>query len=101
MLGLRWQDLDIKNNILYVRQTLQPLKGQGLTFKEPKSGKGRSITVSPSLVKELKKIYKKQLEYKLLLSEDYNELELIFAQKNGNPIQPAKLSINFQKESKP
>lgn len=97
VLGLRWQDLDSENNVLYVRQTLQPIKGQGLTFKEPKTGKGRSVTVSSSLVKELKKIYKKQLEYKLLLGEDYNELDLIFSQKNGNPIQPAELSRNFHK----
>src|SRR4051794_35273309 len=49
VLGLRWQDIDFENNILYVRQSLQEVRGKGLTFKEPKSGKGRSITITTSL----------------------------------------------------
>lgn len=41
-------------------------KKGGLTFKEQKEGKSRSITVTPTLAKELKKLYKKQLEDKLI-----------------------------------
>ena len=67
VLGLRWQDIDFDNNVIYVRQSLQEVRGVGLTFKEPKSGKSRSITITSSLAKELKKIYKQQLENKLLL----------------------------------
>ncbi|RFU61309.1 tyrosine-type recombinase/integrase [Peribacillus glennii] len=44
VLGIRWQDIDFDNQLIYVRQTLQPILKQGLTFKEPKSGKSRSIT---------------------------------------------------------
>jgi integrase len=97
VLGLRWQDVDFDNNILYVRQSLQEVKKVGLTFKEPKSGKSRSITFTPSLAKELKKIYKQQLEYKLSLGQGYNDLDLVFAQKNGKPLQPSEMARNYRK----
>lgn len=97
VLGLRWQDIDFENNILYVRQSLQEVKKVGLTFKEPKSGKSRSITITPSLTKEFKKLYKQQLEEKLLLGREYDDLDLVFAQKNGRPIQPTEMARNYRK----
>ncbi|WP_342042830.1 site-specific integrase [Bacillus sp. OTU2372] len=97
VLGLRWQDIDFDNNIVYVRQSLQEVKNVGLTFKEPKSGKTRSISVTPSLIKELKKIYKQQLENKLLIGQGYKDLDLVFAQRNGKPIQPTEMARNYRK----
>lgn len=38
VLGIRWQDVDLDNSTIYLRQTLQPIKKKGLVFKEPKSG---------------------------------------------------------------
>ncbi|MGG3466769.1 site-specific integrase [Neobacillus pocheonensis] len=85
------------NNIIYVRQSLQEVKKVGLTFKEPKSGKSRSITITPSLVKELKKIYKQQLENKLSFGQEYHDLDLVFSQINGKPIQPTEMARNYRK----
>ncbi|WP_338786280.1 hypothetical protein [Metabacillus sp. FJAT-53654] len=59
--------------MIYVRQSLQEVKKVCLTLKEPKSGKSRSITITSFLAKELKKIYKQQLVYKLLLGQVFNE----------------------------
>jgi integrase len=50
ILGQRWQDIDFKNNLIYVRQSLQVERGVGLTFKEPKSGKSRSISIITNLI---------------------------------------------------
>jgi integrase len=97
VLGLRWQDIDFDNNIIYVRQSLQEVKKVGLTFKEPKSGKSRSITITPSLTKELKKVFKQQLEDKLLFGQLYHDLDLVFAQKNGKPVQPTEMARNYRK----
>ncbi|MEH7418641.1 site-specific integrase [Neobacillus drentensis] len=97
VLGLRWQDIDFDNLVISVRQSLQEVKKVGLTFKEPKSGKSRSITITPNLAKELKKLYKPQLEYKLLLGQDYHDFDLVFAQKNGKPIQPTEMARNYRK----
>jgi integrase len=90
ILGLRWQDVDFDNLVVYVRQSLQEVKKLGLTFKEPKSGKSRSITITTSLTNELKKLYNQQLENKILFGEKYQDLDLVFAQKNGKPIQPTE-----------
>jgi integrase len=97
VLGLRWQDIDFENYILYVRQTLQEVKKVGLIFKEPKSGKSRSITITQSLIQEFKKVYKQHLENKLLFGSEYNDLDLIFAQKNGKPIQPTEMHRNYRR----
>ncbi|MDQ0972399.1 integrase [Neobacillus niacini] len=90
VLGLRWQDVEFE-------KSLQEVKKVGLTFKEPKSGKSRSITITPTLVMELKKLYKQQLTDKLLLGQEYQDLDLVFAQKNGKPIQPTEMARNYRK----
>jgi integrase len=97
VLGLRWQDIDFQNNIIYVRQSLQEVKKVGLTFKEPKSGKSRSISITSNLTLELKKLYEQQLKNKLLFGSVYNDLDLVFAQKNGKPFQPTELARNYRK----
>lgn len=97
VLGLRWKDVDFDNGEIYVRQALQEVKKVGLTFKEPKSGKSRSITMSPSLKKELKKVYKQNLENKLSFGQLYNDFDLVFPQKSGKPIQPTEMARNYRK----
>jgi integrase len=97
VLGLRWQDIDFENNIIFVRQALQEVKNLGLTFKEPKSGKSRSISISSNVTMELKKLYKEYLEYKLFFGATFNDLNLAFAQKNGNPLQPSELHRDYRK----
>jgi integrase len=97
VLGLRWQDVDFQNNLIYVRQSLQEVKGKGLTFKEPKSGKSRSISITSNLIKELKKVYNHKLENKLLFGSDYINLDFVFAQKNGKPFQPTEIARNYRK----
>ncbi|MFB3167484.1 site-specific integrase [Neobacillus sp. 179-C4.2 HS] len=97
VLGIRWQDIDFDNNIIYIRQSLQEVKKLGLTFKEPKSGKSRSITITTLLTKELKKLHKQQLEFKLLFGKEYHDLDLVFAQKNGKPIQPTEMARDYRK----
>ncbi|MBT2654484.1 hypothetical protein J7E81_04375 [Bacillus sp. ISL-18] len=49
VLAVRWQDVIFDNHVIYVRQSLQEVKKRGLTFKEPKSSKSRSITITPYL----------------------------------------------------
>ena len=46
VLGLRYQDIDFENNILFVRQSLQEVKKVGLIFKNFKSGKRGSVIIT-------------------------------------------------------
>lgn len=45
----------------------------------------------------MKKVYKQQIEYKLLLGQTYHDLDLVFARKNGKPIQPTEMARNYRK----
>ena len=33
----------------------------------------------------------------MILGQGYHDLDLVFAQKNGNPIQPSEMARNFRK----
>lgn len=96
-LGIRWQDVDYENLTIYIRQSLQPIKGKGLIFKEPKNGKSRSIAITEILLDEFKKIYEQQVELKKLFGSEYHDFDLVFALKDGRPIQPAELGRDFRK----
>jgi integrase len=67
LLGLRWQDVDLESGVLYVRQTLQRLGGQGITFRAPKTrGSSRAVALSPDTVRRLRQHRQRQLEEKRL-----------------------------------
>lgn len=97
VLGLRWQDHDWNNKIIYVKQTLQPLRRVGLTFKEPKSAKSRSISITSNVIGELEKINEQQLIHKEQFGSEYHDLDLVFAQKNGKPIQSPEMARDYRK----
>jgi hypothetical protein len=69
---------------------LQEVKKVRLTFKKPKSDKSKSITITTTLAKELKKLYKQQLEYKLLLGKEYQDLDLVFVKRMENQYNQLK-----------
>lgn len=92
LLGLRWQDLDLDTGSLYVRQALQRLGGQGITFRAPKTrGSGRAVALSPDTVRRLRQHRQRQLEERLLLGQAYQDNGLVFATPMGMPSDPANL----------
>jgi integrase len=51
ILALRWSDLDITNKMLRIERALEYTKATGLTFKEPKTERGkRTITIDDDLL---------------------------------------------------
>jgi integrase len=97
VLGLRWEDVDLENKIVYVRQALQAVKGKGLIFKDPKTGKGRSVAMTDRLVQMLRSHKAEQNKRKLLLGESYEDYGLVFCQGNGKPFQPSELTRAYNK----
>ena len=75
LLGLRWNDFDPKNGMIYVRRAYHPTYG----FSEPKSKKGRrAVQVSPELAGILEAHRSKTI---------YDEAEdLIFPNSLGKPL---------------
>jgi len=73
LLGLKWTDIDWFNRKIYVRRTFNHGR-----FFEPKSRTSkRAIDMTPTVISELKK-------WKLACP--HNELDLVFPNENGKPI---------------
>src|SRR4030095_3066758 len=86
LFGLRWEDVDFKNDVLHVRQALywrygkhiRPAEGELFTFETPKSEASmREIDLSPTLKAELRQRY--------LTSRKSG---LVFQTADGRPMDP-------------
>lgn len=97
VLGLRWSDVDFKQKVLHVRQTLQRLPKIGFYFGPPKSKKSRRPVVMPeALMEVLKNHRKKQMETMLEMGEHYQDNNLVFCRPDGTPVDPSSLNHRFK-----
>lgn len=89
-LGLRWEDVDLDEGVIQVRQTLMRLKGQGIVFGTPKSAAGRRAMVMPaSLHAALRKHRSEQTARRLELGNHWTDSGLVFTLDDGRPIDPS------------
>jgi integrase len=96
LLALRWTDIDERQKIIKVRQTIGYTPEKGIFFKAPKTKNSRrNIDVSEDAIKVLKNHRKQQHEKKLLLGPNYNDYDLVFCQDNGLPMHPDTISSWF------
>jgi integrase len=95
ILALRWQDVDFQNGTFAVRQSLEQTRG-GLSFKQPKTVKGRRVVALPSLTLDALKQHKvKQATTKLALGATYEDNDLVCAREDGTPWPPDAFSTAF------
>ena len=98
LLGLRWQDVDLRADILYVRQTAQRLPGEGITFRPPKTHRSaRPVALSPVTIEVLREHRRRQLEQRLLVGAVYEDYGLVFATPLGTPIDSGNLRKAWQR----
>ena len=80
LLGLRWQDVDLKAGLLQVRQTCQWLPRQGFIFRQPKSYRSaRSVALLNVTVAVLRQHRIRQIEHRLTCGLTHQEDVLVFA----------------------
>jgi integrase len=101
LLALRWSDMDLDAQVLYVRQTLvEHLSGvhgdTWYSFKEPKSGKGRSIDLDAGTVVKLRAHRRAQSETRLKLGVAWPDLDLVITNAIGQPVRPSTASAHFR-----
>lgn len=92
IMGLRWKDIDIEAQIIYIRQTLT--QDAEIKYGAKNASSVRSIHISNKLISELKIHRKRVLAEKLLLGQDYNDFDLVICTQSGKPMIPR----NFRKE---
>lgn len=91
LLGLRWADVDLANGTLHVRQQAQRTRG-GWTFVEPKTGAGRRTVTLPAMTVESLKAHRiRQNEERLKLGAAWEDLDLVFANEVGRPVERQNL----------
>jgi integrase len=97
VLGLRWQDIDLKKGTLEVTQTVE-LVDDKLRVKPPKTERSaRTIKMPPALITELERY--EQLEQRLKLGLG-GRPELVFTSPVGEMLRPDSLTESFRKQSR-
>lgn len=96
ILGLRWQDVDLDNERLSVRQTLVAV-GYELAWSTPKTHQARTIDLDPGTVERLRRHRERQLEDRTKWGDDYQDRDLVFCREDGSPIHPHTFSQAFER----
>lgn len=91
--GLRWQDVDLDEGVITVRQTVAYTPKDGIFFKEPKTSSSRRQIALPRMAVDALKTYRlEQMKRKLQLGPQYTDLDLVFDRGDGQPRHPDTLS---------
>jgi integrase len=95
VLGLRWEDIDLKRRRMAVRQTVVAI-GYDVHVSEPKTMTGRrSVSLDPTAVAALKAHRRRQFAERLRAAPAAKEADLVFATESGSPIHPDRISKLF------
>lgn len=90
---MRWRHLELGDNRrqLAVTESAEQTK-DGVRYKEPKSGRARTVALSASTVPELKAHRARQAEEQLRLGLRPDSDSFVVAQVDGAPLQPRSLT---------
>lgn len=95
-LGLRWEDVDMQNARISVRQSMTTV-GYEIRVGEPKTGRGRNISLDPATVAALKALRQQQREEQMLWKKaGYSDSGYVFRQENGLPYHPNRITKVFE-----
>lgn len=99
--GLRWQDTDLDAGCLYLVQTVQRLKGQGLTARPTKTHRSRRpVTLPPGVIDILKAWRKQQVQERLLAGPVWEETGLVLTTERGTPVDGNWITKHFARKLK-
>jgi len=95
LLALRWSDVELDRAELVIRRALQETN-DGLSFKEPKTARGRRLIALPGLTVQFMRQHKAdQAKQRLRLGPLYQDHGLIFPRPDGTPWPPDAFSTAF------
>lgn len=89
--ALRWRNVDLIAASLSVVESLEQTRA-GLRFKSPKSGKGRSVALSQTVVDELRAHRTRRAEELLKLGTRLSDDDLVLGHADGSMISPIYIS---------
>jgi integrase len=89
--ALRWRNVDLAAGQISVVESLEQTKA-GLRFKSPKSGKGRTVALSATVVDELRAHRLKRAQELLKLGVGLSDDDLVIAHADGSIVSPIYIS---------
>jgi hypothetical protein len=79
-----------------VRQSQERTRaGEAPSFKEPKTGKSRTIALLPGVSRALTRHRAEQMRWKFDLGATYQDHGLVCAREDGTPMRPDTISVTF------
>jgi integrase len=84
LIGLKWSNVDLNLEKIYVRETITEANGKYFFNPRPKNGKSRGVKLTTELTKLLQNLKNLNDERKKILGETYNPLDLVFCNSVGN-----------------
>jgi integrase len=93
VLALRWRNVELGDNLrqISIVESAEQTK-EGVRFKEPKSGRTRTVSLSTTVIAELKAHRARQAEEQLRIGLRPDGDSFVVAQVDGSPIQPRSLT---------
>lgn len=98
LVGLEWNDVDLKNGIININKSSQYLSQKGVFTKSPKTESSIRDVAIPDFIVSLLEEYKLWYEeQKSICGDFWYESDRLFVQDNGKPIHPSTISKWFEK----
>lgn len=94
--ALRWRNVDLVAAQLAVVQSAEQTKA-GVRYKEPKSGRARTVALPASLVAELRAHRAFQAEQWLKTGRRLEEDDFVIAKADGSPLRPHSISQEWSR----
>jgi integrase len=88
--ALRWGNVDLASGQLAVVQSAEQTRA-GVRYKEPKSGRARTVALSGTVVSELKAHRIQQAQQLLIVGKRLSDEDFVVAQADGSPLRPHSL----------
>lgn len=97
VLGLSWNNVDMKRNILYIRQTLIVIKGKPVLQRTTKTRRSLRIIPFPFEIKGLLQERRERQRTEKMKSKNWkNPDNLIFTSRDGSPYNPNYFCIKYK-----
>jgi integrase len=93
--ALRWRHVDLDKACLSIAESAEQTKA-GVRYKPPKSGRGRTVALSATVIEELRQHRARQAEALLKLGVRLSEDAFVVARADGTPYQPRSLTHAFE-----
>jgi integrase len=95
VLGIPWEQVDLENGTVRVRQQLQRVDGELRLTQVKTRRSGRMVPLPDLCVRALRRRKAEQGADRLAAGEQWQETGLVFTTRHGTPVEPRNLARTF------